>query len=215
MSSGGDRPGPTRWPVALLLRLEPVPGRTVRWLELRATGGTATRLWPSARAGARVGPLTPAASCPPASRPDPPAAAPRRDGLRRHLDLGAVLPPIDGVTVRADSLFGCPGQWRLYLRAAPGWWAYAEDRGLKWSPVSVTAGDDRGGQYLSDFGGSTGRGDHEELVLQFRPGLDPRARSLTLMFRGTDLAVPLTIGLEEAAGSPRRGAGDEPGDDLG
>lgn len=215
MSSGGELPRQARWPVALLLGLEPVPGRTVRWLELRGANGTTTRLQPSARVGARVGPLTSAAACPPVSRPGPPAPSPRRDGLRSHLDLGAVLPPIDGVAVRADSLFSCPGHWRLYLRAMPGWWAYADDRSFKWSPVSVTADDDRGGRYLSSFGGSTGRGDHDELVLQFLPGLDPLARSLTLTFRGTRTAVPLTVGLEAVAGSPRRGAGDESGDDFG
>ena len=215
MSSGDELPGPARWPVALLLGLEPLPGRTVRWLELRSENGTATRLRPSTRVSARVGPLTPAAPCPPASQPGPPAPSPRRDGFRGHLDVGALLPSLDGVTVRADSLFSCPGHWRLYLRASPGWWAYAEDRSFKWSPVSVTADDDRGGCYLSSFGGSTRPGDHEELVLQFLPGLDPLARRLTLTFRGTRTAVPLTVALAAAAGSPRRGAGDESGDNLG
>jgi hypothetical protein len=41
------------------LRLEPVPGRDIRWLEVRSDDGTATRLQPSPRSQVRVDQLTP------------------------------------------------------------------------------------------------------------------------------------------------------------
>jgi hypothetical protein len=118
----------------------------------------------------------------------------RTDGPRLHLDIGAALPRIGGVAVQADSLFSWPGSWRLYLRATPTWWRYSEDGARKWSPVSVHAEDDRGGTYLTTFGGSTRypardelgheeAASHEELALRFLPRLDPLARALKLTCR--------------------------------
>jgi hypothetical protein len=128
----------------------------------------------------------------------------RADGPRHHLDIGAALPPIDGVAVEVGSLISRPGSWRLYLRAMPGWWDYSEDRRRKWAPVSVYAEDDRGGMYVSGFGGSTGRGDHEELALSFQPRLDPLAHALLLTFRGASGEVAVDITLESTAGSQRQ-----------
>lgn len=130
-----------------------------------------------------------------------PAAAGRRDGPRRHLDLGAVLPAIDGVSVQADSLFSWPDSWRLYLRATPSWWKYSEDGNRKWSPISVNAEDDRGGTYVSNFGGSTGHGDHEEFALRFLPRLHPLAHALKLTFGGADEEIPLVVALETVTSS--------------
>jgi hypothetical protein len=48
-------------------------------------------------------------------------AARRADGPRHQLDIGAALPPIDGVVVLADSLISGSGSWRLYLRVTPSW----------------------------------------------------------------------------------------------
>jgi hypothetical protein len=130
-------------------------------------------------------------------------AAQRADGPRHHLDIGAALPPIDGVAVQIDSLISWPGSWRLYLRAMPGWWNYSEDGHRKWNPVSVHAQDDRGGTYLDTFGGSTGpwpRG-YEELALRFLPRLDPLAHALTLTFRGASEQVAVDFGLVPAAES--------------
>jgi hypothetical protein len=129
------------------------------------------------------------------------AAGRRADGPRRHIDVGAALPPIDGVAVQVDSLISWPGSWRLYLRATPGWWNYDDDRNRKWNPVSVHAEDDRGGTYVNTFGGSTGpwpRG-YEELALRFLPRLDPLARALKLTCRGANEEVVVDLGLAPAA----------------
>jgi hypothetical protein len=126
-------------------------------------------------------------------------AAQRADGPRRHLDIGAALPPIDGVTVRIDSLISWPASWRLYLRALPGWWNDSEDGHRRWNPVSVHAEDDRGGSYLSTFGGSTGHHGHEELALRFLPRLDPLARALKLTCRGATEEVAVDLRLVPAA----------------
>jgi hypothetical protein len=278
MSGRSGRPGEPAGPMDVDLRLDPVPGRGVAWLELRSRGGATTRLLLSARAAVAVGQLAPVAVsqaerdlldqalglielqltnageaaedilgqyCPaalarvaqiqrsgeldPASElpdqvrllcavltEDRPAdrlplswsgmldAGRRADGPRHHLDIEAALPPIDGVTVQVDSLISWPGSWRLYLRAMPGWWNYSEDRRRKWAPVSVYAEDDRGGTYVSGFGGSTGHGDHEELALSFQPCLDPLAHALLLTFRGASEEVPVDITLGSAAGSQRQ-----------
>jgi hypothetical protein len=52
-------PGQPRPAASLSLRVEPVPARGVRWVELRGQDGTVVRLVPSARPAIRVGELTP------------------------------------------------------------------------------------------------------------------------------------------------------------
>jgi hypothetical protein len=143
-------------------------------------------------------------------------AARRADGPGHHLDIGATLPPIDGVTVQLGSLISWPDIWRLYLRATPTWWGYSEDGRRKWFGVTVHAEDDRGGTYLSTFDGSTGHTGHEEpghekeevsyeeLALRFRPRLDPLAHALTLTFRGANEEVLVDLRLESTAISQRQ-----------
>ena len=75
------------------------------------------------------------------------------------------------------------------------------DRSRKWSPVSVNAEDDRGGTYVSNFGGGAGHRDHEELALRFLPRLDPLAHALKLTLRGANEEVPLVLGLKTVADS--------------
>lgn len=53
-------PGVTR-AVSLSLRLQPVPARGCRWLDLRSQDGPVCRLLPSARTAVQVGPVAPAA----------------------------------------------------------------------------------------------------------------------------------------------------------
>lgn len=56
--------GGTRRPMSAGLGLDPVPGREVRWLELRSQNGAATRLVRSARPAVRISQLTPVAVSP-------------------------------------------------------------------------------------------------------------------------------------------------------
>lgn len=121
--------------------------------------------------------------------------ADRTDGLPLHLDIGAVLPRLDDVAVRLDSLISEPDLWRLHLRVMPGWWSYSEDRRSKRAAVSLRADDDRGGTYMAIFDGSTGRGDHEQLTIRFRPRLDPSAQHLVLTFQGADHKVHVHLPL--------------------
>jgi len=275
-------------PLSVRLRLDPVPGPGIGWLELRRQDGSAIRLLHSARATVHVGQLTPTAASPaerelldqalslidlqlsntgnlaedllrrqcqaalartaeiqrsgtldPASQlPDQlrqlcavltehrpadrlPArwsrmldAARRADGPRHHLDIGATLPPIDGVTVQVDTLISWPDSWRLYLRATPRWWEYSEDGSRKWLRVTVHATDDRSGTYLSTMdGGACYPGheeprheekvSHEELALRLLPRLDPLAQALTLTFRGANEQILVNLRLEPAAMSQR------------
>lgn len=121
------------------------------------------------------------------------AAAKRSDGPRYFLDIDASLPPIDGVTVLIDSLFSWADSWQLYLRAMPGWWSYSKDHDHKRAVLSISAEDDRGGSYISTFGGSTGHCDHEEITLQFLPRLNPAARGIKLTVHGATGEVPVAI----------------------
>jgi hypothetical protein len=107
------------------------------------------------------------------------------DGARYHLDISAALPVIDGTAVRVHSVISEPESWRVYLRAEPGWWIYSADRNRKRAVMLVHAEDDRGGTYLSEFGGGSGNADHEELNVKLLPRLNPLARRLTLTFSGT------------------------------
>jgi hypothetical protein len=125
----------------------------------------------------------------------------RSDAPAYHLDIAAGLPPLHGVVTQVDTLVSRPGGWKLYLRARPRWFIYSDDRMLKWDAASVHAEDDLGGEYISSFGGSSGRPDHEELALNFLPPLDPRARRLTLTFRaaGEQVAVAFDLRSNEQA----------------
>jgi len=200
------------FPRLIRFRVDPPPGRGIEWIELRGQNATAARLLPSPRAAARIGPLTPVTARPPTGqRPDgglPPVRP------RHHLDLGITLPPIDGVTLRLDSLISAPGGWSLHLRATPQWWRYRDDRRRKRSPVAISAEDDRGGSYVHSFGGSAGRDGYHELSLRFSPRLDPLARRLRLTFAGSIEQIDLDLDLDDlpgpqaAAGAP--GAQDAP-----
>ena len=116
------------------------------------------------------------------------AGAGRRDGPVWSLDLAVALLSIEEVTLRLDALVSAADCWRLYLRAAPGWYSYGEpdeDGGRSVREVSVSAEDDHGGAYISELGGdrhlrrrARERIDHEEQVLRFRPRLDPLAGAL-------------------------------------
>jgi hypothetical protein len=130
----------------------------------------------------------------------------RVDGPGLHLGLGAPLPSLDDVAVQVDSLVSQPDSWRLYLRGMPAWWKHSEDGKRHWSTVSVQAGDDLGGLYVSSFAGGHGPSfrsrlpGYDEVTIEFLPRLDPLARALTLTFQGTsdevavDLSLPLAVG---------------------
>jgi hypothetical protein len=109
-------------------------------------------------------------------------AADRTDGPRLHVDLDTALPPTDGTAVCVNTLASWPDSWALYLQATPGWWTYSTDGQRKRDVMTVFAGDDLGGLYISNFGGSSGRPGYEEVKLTFRPRLAPGASLLMLTF---------------------------------
>jgi hypothetical protein len=134
---------------------------------------------------------------PPPGGDAPPEATDRADGPRHHFDLGSTLPPIEGITLRLDTLISAPSGWRLFLRASPRRWRYRDDRRRKWSPVTISAEDDRGRSYLPSFGGNAGRDGTEELSLQFSPTLDPLARRLRLTCTGSAEQIAVEIDLAD------------------
>jgi hypothetical protein len=111
-------------------------------------------------------------------------AADRADGPKLHVDIDTALPPVDGTAVRLNTLVSWPDSWDLYLQATPGWWAYSTDGQHKRGAMTVSAEDDLGGLYISNFGGSRGRPGLEELKLTMRPRLAPGASLLTLTLAG-------------------------------
>ena len=207
-ASGARGPSPT----SIWLRVDPVPEPRIEWIELRGRNGTTTRLLRSPRAVVRLGRLRPVTARPVTASPaerkptgDPLTTgldaagstdeADLTDGARYHLDLGVTLPTLDGITLQLDSLFSTLGGWSLRLRATPRWWRYRDNGNYKWSPVELSAEDDRGLSYRPSFGGSSGRDGHEYLTLQFTPRLDPRARRLRLTGRGSTEQIPLDLDL--------------------
>jgi hypothetical protein len=112
---------------------------------------------------------------------------------RHHLDIGAALPPVDGITTWLDSLICGPDTWRLHLRARRG------GDHLGGPGLVVSAEGDAGGTYHSEFDGGTGWADHEEFALRFLPRLDPQARKLTLTVSGTSEEVTVELDLVSAA----------------
>lgn len=201
--SSGKRGAPDR---LVRLRVRPVPGREIDWIELRGQDGATTRLLPSPRVAARIGQPGPAQVAA-AEWSGMPGAAPPADGPRLYRDIGVALPAVDGVSIHLDSLISLPGSWLLYLRAWPRWRndSQAGQRGT--DLVSVHAEDDYGGSYLGSYARNTGLPseeelaeerllDREELALQFLPRLDPLARAVKLTFQGAheEVTVDLEIG---------------------
>lgn len=119
------------------------------------------------------------------------------DGRPFHLNVGAPLPASDRVELTVGALVSDPSGWLVTLTASPGWWRYSEDRHRKWAQFDVFAEDDLGGSYVSKFGGSSGAEGHEDVKLQFRPRLDPTARTVRLVFQGAREALTIAIELPE------------------
>ena len=126
-------------------------------------------------------------------------AARRTDGRELNLDIVAALPLMADTRVHVDSLVSEPGSWQVYLRATPRWLIYSEDGGQQSAVLSVHAEDQFGGMYLGTFGGSSERGDHEEVTLNFLPRLDPRARTVRLIFSGAGEQVTVDLRLGSLA----------------
>lgn len=193
------------------MRVQPVPGPELGWIELYAQGGTTARLLRSPRAAARIGALGAVDARPPAAPagaaagpPGASAAAPPAGALRLYRDIGIALPAIDGVRIHLDSLISQPGSWQLYLRARPRWRGESHPGQRGSDPVSVRADDDRGGSYLGSYARGTAipseterAGEYlteqEELTLRFLPRLDPLARALRLTFRGADEEITANL----------------------
>jgi hypothetical protein len=198
--SSGERGAPDRF---VRLRVHPVPGREIDWIQLQGQDGTTARLLPSPRAAARIGQPGPA-RVPAAGRPGMPGAAPRAGGPQLYRDIGVALPTVGGVSIDLDSLVSLPGSWQLYLRARPRWRNYSRAGQREKDPASVHAEDDRGGSYLGSYVRNTGllneeerAAEQEELALRFLPHLDPLARALKLTFQGAHEEI--TVDLEIAA----------------
>lgn len=182
------------------LRVDPVPGRDIEWIELQAQDGITTRMLPASRAAVRIGQLRPARGTT-ARQSGLPDAAPRVNGPRINCDIGVALPAVDGTSIHLDSLTSLPGSWQLYLRAWPRWRNYSQAGQREKDLVSVHAEDDRGGSYLASSSRNTGHPvseervmEWEELLLQFLPPVDPLARALKLTFQGAHEEI--TVGLE-------------------
>ena len=201
--SSGKRGAPDRF---VRLRVQPVPGREIDWIELQGQDGTTTRLLPSPRAAARIGQPGPARVTA-AEWSGMPGAALQADGPRLYRDIGVALPAVDGVSIHLDSLVSLPDSWLLYLRARPRWGNYSQVGQRGREPVLVHAEDDRGGSYMGSYARNTGLPseeelaeerlmEREELALQFLPRLDPLARAVKLTFQGAheEITVDLEIG---------------------
>jgi hypothetical protein len=107
-------------------------------------------------------------------------AANLADGIPRHLDISAALPPVNDLVVQVDSLVSERESWKVHLRGEPSFWTHSADWKHFWPAMLAHAEDDLGGLYLSQYFGSPSQGGHEELTLTLLPRLNPLARGVTL-----------------------------------
>jgi hypothetical protein len=127
------------------------------------------------------------------------AAADQLDGSRHYLDIGLIVPPVDGVTIRLDALTCAPHGWRLHLRSADRWPVEVRRDGhgnlkQRWRSMQISADDDRGNSYIGDFGAfSSGDDSIAQSSVEFRTRLDPLSRRLTLTFTGLAEQVSIEI----------------------
>lgn len=122
--------------------------------------------------------------------------------MRRNVDLGVELPPVDGVGVALGTVGFEDDSWCIYLRVVPGWWMIDPGEPLRNAAVGLHAEDDRAGIYVATHDGSQSvRGDGGEVVRQrFRPRLDPAAGTLRLFVRGGSEEVTVEVPLLQQEG---------------
>lgn len=106
-------------------------------------------------------------------------AAEESDGRLLHVDLAATDRQLGELTLAPGSLRSRSTEWSLFLAAKPTWFNVKANR--REAPSTV-ATDDRGGRYLSRFGGSVHSEEGDWVRLRFRPRLDPLARQLHIAF---------------------------------
>lgn len=122
----------------------------------------------------------------------------RADGPTGTLVIGAVTPPLDGVSIAVGSLASTESGWGVEVEVAPG--------GIMDMPFAVPsarrrqlawwATDDRGNRYLGQIGDWGGGEERDYGEIGFWPALDPKATQLDLMPTGDTqravVRVPLT-----------------------
>lgn len=166
----------------VVLSLDPLPPRGVRWLEVRDETGAASRLLPARQATVvAVGADAP-----------PPGGGRGFDDLSTY-DIGAELTFADGPRVRVDCLVPGVEGWRLCLRVWPRWWRTHDDKAEHVPVLEVVAEDDLGGRYTTRPAHSWRGGEWEDVTLELRPGLDLGARRLVLRFAGTRQQLAIAV----------------------
>jgi hypothetical protein len=136
----------------------------------------------------------------------PLVAAELSNGRPLALNIGASLPPMSGVELGGGAVVSghedrrtSRPEWRVTVSASPFWFEPGEQGGPRAFPqLEAFARDDCGGWYSPRIGGTHQRSDYEGLVLNFRPRLDPAARTVTLWFQRNETAQAVHVDLSEA-----------------
>jgi hypothetical protein len=170
---------------------EPDPARRYLWA-LAASDGSGDPLGPAAEALVAIGALAgddPVIELVTAAleediNDDLPAewrsalgADPRTDGPTGLILVGAITPRFDGRTAAVLALESEPSGFIVAAEVTPGVW----DLEVAEPPLAWWARDDRGQYYRSwteSWGADSARGSGR---LEFRPALDPQARTLDIM----------------------------------
>lgn len=124
-----------------------------------------------------------------------------RDGRRPSADVDVSLPALDGVTLHFRTIVFEDDSWSLSLTAEPDWWSYSEDRQQKRTVVDIMAEDDVGGTYVS-LGGGGSRTPHNpgyDVLLRFRPRMDPVAQRLRFLVRARTEQIVVDVALAGAS----------------
>jgi hypothetical protein len=123
----------------------------------------------------------------------------RRDGPTGTVPVAAATPEFDGTVVVLYDLQAQPHGFTLQGRVV-GEGAVMTgpfDEGLTGIPVAWWAEDDRGNSYLGEWGSHGGGGEEISGELLYRPGLDRKARHLTLLPTGLRHRAVIEVPLPE------------------
>jgi hypothetical protein len=106
---------------------------------------------------------------------------------------GAVLPVLDGVRCVITEI---ASRADLAMVRVQAWSCRPPDSGrIQPGPVCWTADDDLGGFYAASLRGGGSSNEYADLVLELRPGIDPRASELRVMLTGRTSEVSVTVPL--------------------
>jgi hypothetical protein len=121
---------------------------------------------------------------------------PARRTARGAVALVGVAPPFDEITVTVDELYADEQGWQIEVDIGPGLVHGPFGGSLEAPQIAWWAVDDRGQYYLGHLGSFSGGPDGTTGTVEFGPGLDRAAKTLTLLPTGPTERARIEIPLQ-------------------